>query len=209
MVMAGPGEAPVPELRPVPDPVPGEAVVRVRASSLNYHDMVNLMGMILLAAGEPEEALEKFAGAIQLIGVGGVPDDVDENNRRNFLYWKTRVELARGRIDNARSELVSYLQQVEVRQIPFEQRRVNELAAAIALADGDATTALKQLEQANQQDPRVLYLTAMALREAGNFDEALAAARLVTEYNGLALRYAFVRSPAFQLLEELESQRRN
>ncbi len=46
MVMAGPGEAPVPELRPVPDPVPGEAVVRVRASSLNYHDMVNLMGMI-------------------------------------------------------------------------------------------------------------------------------------------------------------------
>jgi NADPH:quinone reductase-like Zn-dependent oxidoreductase len=46
MVMAGPGEAPAPEERPIPEPGPGEAVVAVRASSMNFHDMVNLMGMI-------------------------------------------------------------------------------------------------------------------------------------------------------------------
>jgi NADPH:quinone reductase-like Zn-dependent oxidoreductase len=46
MVMAGPG-APL-ELveRAVPEPAAGEAVVRVRAVSLNYHDLVNLMGLI-------------------------------------------------------------------------------------------------------------------------------------------------------------------
>jgi NADPH:quinone reductase-like Zn-dependent oxidoreductase len=46
MVMAGPGERPQPEQRPVPEPAPGEAVVRVRASSMNYHDFVNLLGLI-------------------------------------------------------------------------------------------------------------------------------------------------------------------
>ena len=46
MVMDGPGEAPRPVSRLVPEPGPGEAVVAVRASSMNYHDLVNLMGLI-------------------------------------------------------------------------------------------------------------------------------------------------------------------
>ena len=46
MVMAGPGEVPRPVSRPVPEPGPGQAVVAVRASSMNYHDLVNLMGLI-------------------------------------------------------------------------------------------------------------------------------------------------------------------
>ena len=46
MVMDGPGQAPRPESWPVPEPGPGEAVVAVRASSMNYHDLVNLMGLI-------------------------------------------------------------------------------------------------------------------------------------------------------------------
>ena len=44
MVMAGPGTPPAPVSRPVPDPGPGEAIVRVRASSLNVNDLVNLTG---------------------------------------------------------------------------------------------------------------------------------------------------------------------
>ena len=46
MVMDGPGEPPRPENRPVPEPGLGQAVVAVRASSMNYHDLVNLMGLI-------------------------------------------------------------------------------------------------------------------------------------------------------------------
>ena len=46
MVMDSPGEAPRPVSRPVPEPGPGQAVVAVRASSMNYHDLVNLTGLI-------------------------------------------------------------------------------------------------------------------------------------------------------------------
>jgi NADPH:quinone reductase-like Zn-dependent oxidoreductase len=46
MVMTEPGKPVEPVQRAIPEPGPGEAVVRVRGSSLNYHDVVNLMGLI-------------------------------------------------------------------------------------------------------------------------------------------------------------------
>jgi NADPH:quinone reductase-like Zn-dependent oxidoreductase len=46
MVMTEPGKPVEPVTRSIPEPGRGEAVVRVRASSLNYHDVVNLMGLI-------------------------------------------------------------------------------------------------------------------------------------------------------------------
>jgi len=66
MVMPGPG-APL-ELveRPVPEPGPGEVVVRVWASSLNYHDLVNLMGLI--DGPWPRVAMTDGAGAVVAVG---------------------------------------------------------------------------------------------------------------------------------------------
>jgi len=46
MEMAGPGVPPGPVERVVPDPAANEAVVRVHASSMNFHDVVNLMGFL-------------------------------------------------------------------------------------------------------------------------------------------------------------------
>lgn len=70
MVMAGPGEAPVAEQRAVPEPGPGEALVRVRASSLNFHDLVNLMGLI--PGPWPRVPMTDGAGEVVVVG-----DDVD------------------------------------------------------------------------------------------------------------------------------------
>jgi NADPH:quinone reductase-like Zn-dependent oxidoreductase len=46
MEMAGPGLPPAPVERIVPNPAPNEALVRVHASSMNFHDVVNLMGFL-------------------------------------------------------------------------------------------------------------------------------------------------------------------
>jgi len=46
MEMAGPGLAPTAVERIVPVPAPNEAVVRVHASSMNFHDVVYLMGLL-------------------------------------------------------------------------------------------------------------------------------------------------------------------
>lgn len=68
MVMAGPGIAPVAEDRPVEEPGPGQVLIKVNASSLNFHDNVNLMG--LLPGPWPRVPMSDGAGEVVAIGAG-------------------------------------------------------------------------------------------------------------------------------------------
>jgi NADPH:quinone reductase-like Zn-dependent oxidoreductase len=68
MVMNAPG-APLEAVdRPVGQPGPGQALVRVRASSLNFHDNVNLMG--LLPGPWPRVPMSDGAGEVVAVGAG-------------------------------------------------------------------------------------------------------------------------------------------
>ncbi|HEX7094704.1 MAG TPA: NAD(P)-dependent alcohol dehydrogenase [Acidimicrobiales bacterium] len=64
--MRGPGEAPTIEERPIPSPGPLDVVVRVRACSLNYHDLVNLAGLI--KGPWPRVPLSDGAGDVVAVG---------------------------------------------------------------------------------------------------------------------------------------------
>jgi NADPH:quinone reductase-like Zn-dependent oxidoreductase len=66
MEMAGPGLPPAPVERIMPHPAPREAVVRVHASSMNFHDAVNLMG--LLDGPWPRVPMSDGAGDVVSIG---------------------------------------------------------------------------------------------------------------------------------------------
>ena len=46
LVMDAPGAPLRWDVRPTPEPLPGEVLVQVRGSSLNYHDLVTLSGLI-------------------------------------------------------------------------------------------------------------------------------------------------------------------
>jgi NADPH:quinone reductase-like Zn-dependent oxidoreductase len=66
MVMSGPGEPLRSETRAPAEPGVGDAVVRVRAVSLNYHDLVNLMGLI----DGPWPRVPMTDGAGEVVAVG-------------------------------------------------------------------------------------------------------------------------------------------
>ncbi len=66
MVMAAAGAPPSQVERSMPVPGPAEAVVRVRASSMNYHDLVNLMG--LLDGPWPRVPMSDGAGEVVAVG---------------------------------------------------------------------------------------------------------------------------------------------
>jgi len=68
MVMDGPGIAPVAVERPVGEPGPGQVLVNVNASSLNFHDNVNLMG--LLPGPWPRVPMSDGAGEVVAVGPG-------------------------------------------------------------------------------------------------------------------------------------------
>jgi hypothetical protein len=53
-----------------------------------------------------------------------------------------------------------------------------------------------ELRQANQQDPRVLYLTAVALQGEGDHKAARELGTKAADFNGLSNSYGYVRGKA-------------
>jgi tetratricopeptide (TPR) repeat protein len=79
----------------------------------------------------------------------------------------------------------------------FRVRQAHELTGLIALAGKDYDQAIAHLEQANQQDPAVLYSTALAWKAKGEEAKAKALAAQAANANVLPLvTYAFVREEA-------------
>ena len=81
-------------------------------------------------------------------------------------------------------------------QRPFEVRQSHELAGRIALAEKNYKLAVTELRRANDQDPRVLYLTALALQGAGEAQKAKEVGARAADFNGLSATYGYVRGKA-------------
>ncbi len=165
---------------------------------------LNLMGNILLEAGQPDEALAKYAQQLEAIAAADVPAEVKETVRRNALFNEARVALARKDLATAKAKAASYGQQVAVKKIPFEVRQQHELLGRIALEEKSYPAAVAELEQASQQDPRVLYLLALALQGKGDGARARAVLSRAADFNGIANNYPYVRSKAKAMLAKSE-----
>jgi tetratricopeptide (TPR) repeat protein len=164
---------------------------------------LNLTGDLLLEAGRLDEASASYDESVAAIARADVRDEVEENVGRNILYDKARVQLARGDLDGARETAAAYGEAVTPRGIPFEVRQHHELQGRLAMAAGDAAMASTHLEQANQQNPRVLLLLAEAYRDQGLLDKARDLAGRAADFNGLGINYAYARSAAKALQGEL------
>ncbi len=164
---------------------------------------LNFLGDIYLAAGDPTAAAESYAKSIEDIERASVADEVKENTRRNILFDQAQVALAQDDLETARATAAAYGEQVAAHGIPFELRQHHELAGMIALSDGDSSGAAAHLVQANQQNPKVLFLLAKAHAAQGNAEEARSFCEQAANFNGLSGTYSFVRTAAREMIEQL------
>jgi tetratricopeptide (TPR) repeat protein len=159
----------------------------------------NLMGDLLLEAGRTDEAAAAYEKSIAAIDKADVREEVKENVQRNILFDEARVSMARGDLDAARETAARYGEAVTARGIPFEVRQHQELEGRLAMAEGDAAAAITHLEQANQQNPRVLLLLAEAYRAQDQPEQAAEYAARAADYNSLGINYAYARAAAQKL----------
>jgi tetratricopeptide (TPR) repeat protein len=160
-----------------------------------------LMGYILLNAGRFERAREEFELSVARILEADVPPEVKQATERLLLYNEARVALAAGDLPGAKAKTAGYRKLVELHQIPSEIRRTHELAGRIAIEEGQLERAVAELEQADQQNPRIIYLLAVATRELGDHDAAREIFARAASWNALDLGYAFVREKARRMAD--------
>jgi hypothetical protein len=155
-----------------------------------------VIGRTLLDLGDVDGAAERFDWSVDAIEKADVPEGIKAGTRRNHIYNETLVALASGDLAKAKERAAAYHAAVQEPAVPFELRQDHELMGRIALAEGRGAEAVTHFEQANDQDPRVLLLTARAHEAAG--DEAAAAEliRQVADFNQLSFPLSYVRAEA-------------
>jgi tetratricopeptide (TPR) repeat protein len=160
----------------------------------------NQIGDILLEAGRADAALARYKDQVATMDAADVPAEVKEATRRQHLFDEARVALAKKDVAGAKAKSEAYAAAVAAKRIPFEMWQQHELAGRVALEAKDYASAAAELEQANQQDPRALYLLAVALKGKGDATKAQAVASKAADYNALSATYGFVRGKAKALL---------
>jgi tetratricopeptide (TPR) repeat protein len=157
------------------------------------------MGDVLREAGRLDDAAATYAEAVATIDKASVPDEVKAATRRNHVFEEARLAVARGDVATAKAKAADYEKQVAARQAPFEIRQQHELRGLIALAEKRPADAVAEFSRANQQDPSILYLTALAFRESGNASKASLVAMKAARFNGLSFNWGFVKAKAAKL----------
>ena len=167
------------------------------ADTANMSGDALLLGNILLDAGRTDAAEKQFKQSFELVDKSSLADDAKQDNRLADLYNRGRIALARGDVAAARSAAEQYTKGAEERHNLFRVRQAHELTGLVALHEQDYDQAIAHLGQANQQDPFVVYSTALAWKAKGDGAKAKALAAQAANANVLPLvSYAFVREEA-------------
>jgi tetratricopeptide (TPR) repeat protein len=152
------------------------------------------VGDIQREAGRYDDALASYKQSVAVIEKANVPEEAKAAARRNLFFEQGRVAIMKNDLPTASKNSAEYTKQVAVKKVPFEVRQQHELAGMIAEAEKHHAAAAAEFQQANQQDPRVLYMTSQALSASGNSAEAEKFAAKATKFNQLSFNYAYVRN---------------
>ena len=167
------------------------------ADTANMSGDALLMGNIQLDAGRVDAAEKQFSHSLELVEKSSLSQDVKADTRLADQYNRGRVALARKDYAAAQTAADAYLKGAEARHNLFRVRQAHELAGQIALGRKDYDQAIAHLGQGNQQDPAVLYSTALAWKAKGDAGKSKDLAAEAAKANILPLMsYAFVRDEA-------------
>jgi tetratricopeptide (TPR) repeat protein len=176
---------------------------KINDSGAMAGDLV-FMGNILLEAGKPDEALEKFAEAVKVVEASGLSEDVKDNARRIYLYNASRVALKKGDIETARSKAAEFHGEVKAINNPFQIKLSRELSGQIALAEKNYDKALEDLQQSSLQNPYNWYRMALAYQGKGDKAKARELFKRAANWNALnSLNYGFMRHKAQEALKSM------
>ncbi len=160
---------------------------------------LTLMGDILREAGRVDEALVKYKKAVEVSEAANVPPEAKAATRRNYLFEQARAAVAKHDLATAKTQAAAYAAEVTARKVPFELRQQQELEGLIALEEKRYAAAAQAFAKGNQQDPCVLYLTAVALKGAGDAARAAGMAGKAAAFNQLSFNYGYVRTKALKM----------
>jgi tetratricopeptide (TPR) repeat protein len=157
------------------------------------------MGDILLNAGKPDEASKHYEQVLSLQENSGLSSEVKEDAKLAHHFNLARVAAKKNDLSTAKTEAAAYLSGATAKNNDNRVRQAHGLAGKIALKEKKFDQAIAELNQANQQDPYVLYGIALAYDGKGDKEKAQEMFKQAAEsYTLPTLNYVFIRAKAKQ-----------
>jgi tetratricopeptide (TPR) repeat protein len=157
-------------------------------------------GNILAEMQKYDAAQQQFDQLLQMVEGSNLSPEI-KNNAKLFHHFNLAV-VAIGKKDYAaaKTHAEEFAKGAEASQNAFQIKQSHALAGTIALAQKDYDTAIAELQQANDQNPRDLYRLCQAYQGKGDNAKAQETCMRAADFNSLPqLNYAFVRSKAHKV----------
>jgi tetratricopeptide (TPR) repeat protein len=180
------------------------ALAEKNGSAIQMAADLNIMGNLLLEAGEVNEAQAKYKQAWTLSEESDIPEAAKAAAQRARYANAARVALKKSDVAAAKSATEEFRQLAESANIPGQTRLYHQLSGMIALEEKAYDRALEELQQANQQNPRTLFRMALAYQGQGDSENAKLLCERIEGLNQLnSINYSLVRHKAQQLLDSI------
>jgi tetratricopeptide (TPR) repeat protein len=164
-------------------------------------------GNILAEVPRYDEAQQQFVHSFNLIKSSSQSQEIKDNAQLLLEFNMAAIAIGKKDLTAAREHAEKFRRGAEATKNSAQTRQSHELAGRIALADKDYATAIAELQQANQQDPRNLYRLGQAYQAKGDSENAHRYLTQSASFNSLpALNYAFVRTKAQKLVAKQVEQ---
>jgi tetratricopeptide (TPR) repeat protein len=151
-------------------------------------------GNILQEMRRYDAAAQQFDRSTQMIEASGLSLQVKDNAKLLQAFNVTSLAIAKNDLTTAKKDLEEFRRKVEAANNPAQVKQAHQLAGRIALAEKDYKASVAELQQANQQNPRVFYWLGVAYRGNGDDTKAQQYFRKAAEFNSLPnLNFAFIR----------------
>jgi len=165
---------------------------------------LGLIAFVQIETGQSDKAKANYEKALGLIEKSSLSDEVKDLARLGYLFSMARVHIAKGNLEEAKVNVSEYANRADAAHNPFQIRLAHQLKGVIALEEADFRTAIQELMQADQRNPRNFYRMAIAYEGSGDREKAAELYDKAANYNIVNnFNYALIRTKAKERLAAL------
>ncbi|HXR15077.1 MAG TPA: tetratricopeptide repeat protein [Terriglobales bacterium] len=158
-------------------------------------------GNILSEMSKYDIAAEQFDHSFQMIQSSNLSQEIKDNATLLHHFNMSAVAVGKKDYAAAKTHAEEFRQGAEATRNDLQVKQAHELAGRIALAEKDYTTAIAELRQANDQNPRNLFRLYQAYQGKGDSAKAQEYLTQAARFNSLPqLNYAFIRVKARKIV---------
>jgi tetratricopeptide (TPR) repeat protein len=158
-------------------------------------------GNILAETMKYDAAAQTFERSVQLIESSSLSQEIKDNATLRHHFNLAGLAIGKRDYAAAKTHAEEFRKGAEASKNELQVKQAHELAGRIALAEKDYTSAVAELQQANDQNPRNLFRLYQAYVGKGDDAKAREYCTQAAGFNALPqLNYAFIRVKAQKIV---------